>query len=233
MNGKRLYIIAALTVAVAMVLIVPVYAFTTSVSVNDNTVTSNERVVDIENQTEPFSITPPTFANVSTPVSITNHTLQLAADGNVSMRAWLYLNDNSGWLILDYAELKIYNVTNVADVLADGEVQKYILNGNSFEEVDQNTVDATPSGTYYVKAYDLRFGEGEISTTGTEIKRYQSTIPTASMTLDPTITYKFDLVFHFKDLVGEDLYNLYRGNFNGKITFAINNADKDPLTPDA
>ena len=226
MKGKRLYLIAALTVAVAAALIIPVYAFTSSVNVNDNTIESTKRTIDIEDQTTPFSVTPPEFANVSTPVWIRNHALELSADDDVMMRAWLYLNEPSDWLILDHAELIINHVTEDPAVLPDENVQKYILNVDTFEEVDQSTVDSTP-GVYYVMAYDVAFGE----TQDPMVTRFfQSLVPTQSLTLDPDITYRFDLVFHFKGLVGETLYDEYAASFPGSITFAI--ADKDPLTPD-
>ncbi len=225
MNGKRLLLIAVLAIAVAAVLIVPVYAFNSSVSVNDNTVESTKRTIDIEDLTESFSVTPPEYENVSTPVWIRNQTFGIDADDDVKMRAWLYLNDPSDWLILDHAELRIYHVTTDQQVLADENVQKYILNVDTFEEVPQSTVDSTP-GTYYVMAYDVDFGEEEISA-----RQFQSFVPTSSMTLDPDIEYKFDLVFHFKGLVGETLYDQFASSFAGTITFAI--ADKDLLTPDA
>ena len=141
MNGKRLYLIAAITVAVAMALIIPVYAYTTSVNVSDNTVSSTARSIDIEDQTETFSVTPPAYADVPTPVSIGVHTFQLVADDDVEMRAWVYLNDLRDWLILDHAELKIYNETTDLNVLNDGNVQKYVLDNGTFAEVDQGDVD--------------------------------------------------------------------------------------------
>lgn len=225
MKGKRLYLIAAITVAVAMALIIPVYAYTTSVSVNDNTVSSTARSIDIEDQTEPFSVTPPTFENVTTPVWIRNHTLQLAADGNVEMRAWLELDDPSDWLILDHAELMIYREASQSE-LEDTLKQKYIqdaLDEYKFKTVEQSVVDSTP-GTYYVKVYDVDFGEELVSGT-----HYQSLVPTPSMTLDPEKTYKFDLAFHFKGIVGDVLYDQFAADFSGSITFAI--ADHDPVPP--
>lgn len=225
MNGKRLLLIAALAIVVAAVLIIPVYAFTSSVNVSDNTVESTKRTIDIEDQTEAFSVTPPEYENVTDPVWIRNHTFEIDADDEVKMRAWLYLNDPSDWLILDHAELRIYNVTIDQQVLADGSVQKYILNIDTFEEVPQSTVNTEP-GTYYVMPYDVDFGEEGVST-----RLDQSSVPTPTIALDPEIEYKFDLVFHFKGLVGKVLYDGFAEEFTGKITFAI--ADKDPLTPGA
>ena len=224
MNGKRLYLIAAITVAVAMALIIPVYAYTSSVSVSDNTVSSTSRTIDIEDQTEPFSVTPPAYADVSTPVSIGVHTFQLVADDDVEMRAWIYLNDLRDWLILDHAELKIYNETTDLNVLNDGDVQKYVLDNGTFAEVDQGDVDPGSGTHYYVAAYDVNFGEEHGSG-----DTYQALVPTPSMTLDPAIEYKFEVVFHFKGLVGPTLYGQYAADFSGTITFAI--ADSDPVPP--
>ena len=218
MNGKRIYLILALTIAVAAVLIVPVYAFTSSVNVNDNTVESTSRSIDIKNQTDPFSVTPPEYNNVSDPVYIRNHIFEIAADGNVEMRAWLFLDDYSDWLILDHAELVIYREADQSD-LADPNVQKYTLENDVFEEYEG---EIDPQTTYYVQVYDVNFGEEQVSG-----DTYQSLVPTPVMTLDPEIEYKFDLVFHFKGMVGSSLYNIYAANFAGTVTFAI--ADNDPV----
>ena len=223
MNGKRLYLIAAITVAVAMALIIPVYAYTSSVSVSDNTVSSTARTIDIEDQTDPFSVTPPEFESLG-PVWVRNHTFELVADDDVEMRAWLYLDDPSDWLILDHAELIIYSVTEDPSVLANGNVQKYVLNVDTFETVAQGSVDPESATVYYVRAYDEVFGE---NLDGESSRLYWSFVPTQSMTLDPEKTYKFDLVFHFKGLVGKVLYDEFAEEFEGSITFAM--ADRDPV----
>ncbi len=221
MKGKRLFLIAAITVAVAMALIIPVYAYTTSVSVSDNTVSSTTRSIDIEDQAEPFSVTPPEYADVSVPVWIRNHAFELSAEGDVEMRAWLLLDEYSDWLILDHAQLIVYSEAEQTE-LTDANVQKYTLNDDTFETVAQSIVDTVP-GTYYVKVYDVDFGEED----GDSARTYDSNVPTESMTLDPERTYRFDLVFHFKGLVGETLYGEFAEDFSGTITFAV--ADHDPV----
>lgn len=222
MKGKRLYLIAAIIVAVAMALIIPVYAYTTSVTVDDNTVSSTTRSIDIENQVTPFSVTPPSYQNVTTPVSIGVHTFEITADGNVKMCAWLSLDDYSDWLILDHTELKIYNETTDPNVLNNENVQKYVLDNGTFVTVDQGGVDPGSGTHYYVMAYDVNFGEEQNSR-----DTYQSFVPTPSMTLDPAIEYKFEVIFHFKGLVGPSMYSSFATNFSGSITFAI--ADNDPV----
>ena len=225
MKAKRLYLLVAIIAAVAMVLIIPVYAFTASVNVDDNTVSSTARTIDVEDQTDPFSVTPPTYENVDTPVWLRNNTLVLAADDDVEMRAWLYLDDPSDWLILDHAQLIIYCEADQTEC-DDSEIQKYIqdaLDDYIFKPVAQSVVDTTP-GTYYVKAYDVDFGEAE---DGVSETLYWSLVPTESMTLDPDRSYKFDLVFYFKGLVGNVLYDDFAEDFDGSITFAI--ADNDPV----
>ena len=228
MKGKKLCLTAMIAIAVAMALVIPVYAYTTSVTVDDNSISSTVLSIDIEEQTEPFSVTPPTFENVTTPVWVRNHTFGLVADDDVEMRAWLYLDEPSDWLILDHAQLIVYCEADQTEC-EDTEIQKYIqdaLDDYTFKTVAQSVVDSTP-GTYYVKSYDVDFGEEE---DGVSAGLYWSFVPTESMTLDPDRTYKFDLAFHFKGLVGNVLYDDFAEDFTGSITFAIAGNDPVPTT---
>lgn len=115
MKGKRIYLIIALSIVVSAILINTAYALTTSVSVDDNTVTASERSIDIkvngEPREDPFIVTVPDFANVSTPVVINDNSLVITASDadDVKIRAWLYLNDPADWLIVDYVTLHINN----------------------------------------------------------------------------------------------------------------------------
>jgi len=113
MKGKRIYLIIALSIVVSAILINTAYALTTSVSVNDNTVSASERSIDIkvngEPREDPFSVAVPDYANVSTPVVINNNSLVISASDadDVKIRARLYLNDPADWLIIDYITLNI------------------------------------------------------------------------------------------------------------------------------
>lgn len=124
MKAKRIYLIVALTVAVAMTLIIPIYASTSSVNVNNNELTSSSHTIDVvlddgSSLEVPLEIIVPDYDSPGThSVTISGHKIKVSSDVGatnvariVSVRATLMLG-TAEWLIIDSAEL---NVTGVPE----------------------------------------------------------------------------------------------------------------------
>ena len=233
MKGKRIYLVIALSIVVSVVLVNAAYAITSSVQSDDNAIDADERSVDITGQTQPFSITPPAYGSLPSTVEITR-TVEIHASDDVHMRAWVYLDDTSDWLMLSKITLSIYVEATGAQLTQ--AVDKYVIDNGVYVTVSQSAVDSDLldgelSDTYYVKNdFDFGIEETTPGQESQETKRYQSFIPTDDIQIAPG-SYTFDLTFYFDKLnnLPQPLYNQFKASFTGCVTFAISGEDPAPV----
>ena len=162
MKAKRIYLIIALTIAVATVLINVGYAVTSSVRVDNNSISAEERSVDIFINDSPLSdaisVTPPAYEDLNdpqdNPYTITGHKLRISASSDVRVRAWIYLDDPADWLIVDHITLSInshsytFGISEI-DPPTGGASERY----SSFEPTDAFTLSPDVSYTFSISIY--------------------------------------------------------------------------------
>ena len=222
MKGKRIYLVLALSLVAAVVLINVAYAVTSSVQSDNNTITPSERVVDIS-RAEAFTVDVPEYGDLPSTSKTDFSSLTIVADDSVKLRAWVYLNDTSDWLILDKITLTFYSVEENLEVLTNGEVDKYVIDDGKYVKVAQDVVGGNPSGTYYTVDEYYDFGITQVDST-----HYNTFVPTGVIQKSAG-TYSVDLTFSFKGTVGQELYDSFAESFSGSLTFAMADVDPAPV----
>lgn len=221
MKGKRIYLVIALSLIVAVVLINVAYAVTSSVQSDNNSITASERVVDVS-MTDAFTVDVPEYASLPATAKTQLSSLTIDADGTVKIRAWVHLDETSDWLILDNIRLTFYAVAEAGD-LSDGNVQKYVVDNGFYVEKTQEYVTNNPSATYYTVGEYYDFGITQVDST-----HYNTFVPTGIIQKTEG-TYSFDLTFSFVGTVGQVLYDTFADSFSGTLTFAMADVDPAPV----
>ena len=132
MKGKGIYLVLALAVAVSMALVIPVYASTSSVEVDNNTVESSSHTIDVTLDdgsalTMPLEIIIPDYDPSDThDVTISGHKIKVTSNVGptnvariVHVRAYLEL-DTGSWLLIDSASLSVQGIAEPFDFGVDG-----------------------------------------------------------------------------------------------------------------